>query len=139
MAAGPDEERATIAALARLYEQRYARMPAFHVPRNDRGTTCSISFVALAASLDHRDRVGQALAANGIETRPLGGGSMGRQPFWAQRFGARTFDVADAIHTRSFMLPNHPDLSADDVNFICDVVESVPVRVRPDLALARAA
>jgi CDP-4-dehydro-6-deoxyglucose reductase, E1 len=120
----------------RQYEARFASMPAFQVPSNDRGTTCSISFVALAASLEHRDRIGAALVANGIETRPLGGGSMGRQPFWSQRYGAHSFDVADAIHTRSFMLPNHPDLSADDINFICDVVASVPVTLGGELAKA---
>lgn len=110
-----------------VYERRFAGNPNFHVPTNPRGVTCSISFVALAASTPHRDAVARVLAKNNIETRPLGGGSMGRQPFWVERFGKRSYPVADAIHQRSFMLPNNPDLSVEDINFICDVVLDVAV------------
>jgi CDP-6-deoxy-D-xylo-4-hexulose-3-dehydrase len=113
-----------------VYERRFSQSSEFHFPRNPKGVTCSISFVALAASNEHRDRVGEALAANGIETRPLGGGSMGRQPYWSDRFGARPFPVADAIHQRSFMLPNNPDLSVEDIEFICDVTLAVPAALR---------
>jgi CDP-4-dehydro-6-deoxyglucose reductase, E1 len=112
-----------------VYERRFSQSADFHFPRNPRGTTCSISFVALAASNEHRERVGQALAINGIETRPLGGGSMGRQPYWTDRFGARAFPVADAIHQRSFMLPNNPDLTPADIEFICDATLAVPATV----------
>lgn len=110
----------------RVYEQRFGGAQHFHHPRNDRGVTCSISFVALAESTEHRDAIGEALMEHQIETRPLGGGSMARQPFWVDRHGTRPMPVADAIHERSFMLPNHPDLSIEDVNFICDVVLAVP-------------
>jgi dTDP-4-amino-4,6-dideoxygalactose transaminase len=65
------------------------------------------------------------LRENGIETRPLGGGSMGRQPFWVDRFGKRPFPVADRLHETSFMLPNHPYLSPDDINRIADVALTV--------------
>jgi len=82
--------------------------------------------VALAASLEHRDRIGRALEAHGIETRPLGGGNMSRQPFWVERYGAQPFPVADEIHERSFMLPNHPGLTVDDIDRIADVVLAVP-------------
>ena len=113
-----------------VYERRFAGARDYHFPSNPDGVTCSISFVALATSTEHRARVGQALTKNGIETRPLGGGSMGRQPFWVDSQGANTYPVADAIHERSFMLPNNPDLSVEDVNFICDVVLSVEAKER---------
>jgi CDP-6-deoxy-D-xylo-4-hexulose-3-dehydrase len=113
-----------------VYERRFAGMGDYHVPSNPHGVTCSISFVALASSPEHRDRVGQALSAAGIETRPLGGGSMGRQPFWSDRYGVQSFPIADAIHKRSFMLPNNPDLSVEDIETICDVVLAVPARLR---------
>jgi CDP-6-deoxy-D-xylo-4-hexulose-3-dehydrase len=106
----------------RVYEERFARATGFHYPSNPDGVTCSISFVALAPSLEQRDRIGQTLRDNQIETRPLGGGSMSRQPFWSDRYGAHPFTVADAIHERSFMLPNNPDISVEDVHHICDVV-----------------
>jgi CDP-6-deoxy-D-xylo-4-hexulose-3-dehydrase len=110
------------------YEQRFANS-IFHVPHNPDGVTCSISFVALTASTEHRDRIAEVLRANNVETRPLGGGSMGRQPFWAERYGARAFPVADAIHTRSFMLPNNPDISLEDVDHIAELVLSIPAEV----------
>jgi CDP-4-dehydro-6-deoxyglucose reductase, E1 len=106
----------------RRYQARFAAAPGFHCQENARAEICSISFVALASSLEHRDRVAAALAAAGIETRPLGGGSMGRQPFWTERYGVAALPLADAIHERSFMLPNHPRLSLADVDDICDVV-----------------
>jgi CDP-6-deoxy-D-xylo-4-hexulose-3-dehydrase len=109
----------------RRYEERFASAPQFLVPHNPDGVTCSISFVALAPSSEERDRIAKVLRSENIETRPLGGGSMGRQPFWANRFGMRSYDVADAIHTRSFMLPNNPDISLEDVDHICDVVLGV--------------
>ena len=114
----------------RRYERRFAAAPQFHVPSDPEGETCSISFVALAATPEHRDRVAELLKASNVETRPLGGGSMGRQPFWAERFGQRAFPVADAIHTRSFMLPNNPQISLADVDLIADLVLSVPVTTR---------
>jgi dTDP-4-amino-4,6-dideoxygalactose transaminase len=109
-----------------VYERRFRGSTNYHVPSNSRGVTCSISFVALANSLEHRDRVGQALVANGVETRPLGGGSMGRQPYWSDRYGACSYPVADAIHERSFMLPNNPLLTVHDIETICDIVLAVP-------------
>jgi CDP-6-deoxy-D-xylo-4-hexulose-3-dehydrase len=111
----------------RRYEQRFAAAPQFHVPHNSEGVTCSISFVALAATPEHRDRIGQTLRDHHIETRPLGGGSMSRQPFWSDRYGAHAYPVADAIHERSFMLPNNPDISQADVDRIADLVLSVRV------------
>lgn len=109
----------------RRYQERFLQSPDYHVPTNSDAETCSISFVALARSQEHRDRVGEALREHGIETRPLGGGSMGRQPFWVDRQGVDPFPVADRVHETSFMLPNHPHLSLADVDHICDVVLAV--------------
>jgi CDP-6-deoxy-D-xylo-4-hexulose-3-dehydrase len=109
----------------KLYQARFAEAPEFHCQRNERATISSISFAALAHSQDHRERIGRALRASDIETRPLGGGNMSRQPYWVERGGPTVFSVADRIHTTSFQLPNHPLLSAEDVNFICDAVLAV--------------
>jgi CDP-6-deoxy-D-xylo-4-hexulose-3-dehydrase len=108
-----------------LYRARFREAQGFVCQRNDRATICSISFAALAASREHRERVAVALRAADVETRPLGGGSMGRQPFWTARYGVAAMPVADRVHECSFMLPNHPRLSDADVNAICDVVLDV--------------
>ena len=49
---------------------------------------------------------------------------MSRQPYWRQRFPVQDLAVADRIHSRSFQLPNHPRLTAADVEHICDVALS---------------
>jgi len=109
-----------------LYQARFSAAEHFQCQSNPRASICSISFAALASSLEHRDRVAAALAEHAIETRSVGGGNMGRQPFWTERHGVHAFAVADRIHERGFMLPNHPGLSTDDIAHICNVVLAVP-------------
>lgn len=110
----------------KIYQSRFFAAPGFHCQRNERATISSISFTALAPSEEHRERIGDALRANNIETRPLGGGNMSRQPYWLARYGSQIFPVADRIHATSFQLPNHPLLGAEDIHFICDTV--LPVK-----------
>jgi CDP-6-deoxy-D-xylo-4-hexulose-3-dehydrase len=104
------------------YQARFAKAEGFHCQRNARATICSIAFAALADSAARRDHIAAALRARKIETRPLGGGNMSRQPFWADRYGVTPMPMADRIHETSFQLPNHPGLTLGDVEFICDTV-----------------
>jgi CDP-6-deoxy-D-xylo-4-hexulose-3-dehydrase len=100
------------------YRKAFASSADFHVQSCERSDISSISFCALARSPERRERVAAAVRAAHIETRPIGGGNMSRQPFWADRYGAQVFPMADRIHTTGFQLPNHPGLSLDDVRFI---------------------
>jgi CDP-6-deoxy-D-xylo-4-hexulose-3-dehydrase len=109
----------------KIYQARFQDVPGFHCQRNDKSQICSISFTALAESQVHRERVAAVLKANDIETRPLGGGNMSRQPFWSNFYGTTVFPIADRIHTTGFQLPNHPLLSPEDINHICDTVLEV--------------
>ena len=107
-----------------IYQSRFRDARGFHCQRIDRAVTCSIAFVALAQSQAHRERIAQVLSENQIETRPLGGGNMSRQPFWSNCYESTAFPVADRIHETAFQLPNHPQLSKEDIHFICDTVFS---------------
>ncbi|MBI4641095.1 MAG: DegT/DnrJ/EryC1/StrS family aminotransferase [Candidatus Tectomicrobia bacterium] len=109
----------------KIYQSRFLGAPGFGCQINDRSVICSISFAALAESQEHRERIAAVLAEKQIETRPLGGGNMSRQPFWSERYGSTVFPVADRIHTTSLQLPNHPTLSPDDIHYICDTVLAV--------------
>ena len=109
----------------KIYQSRFMNSKNFHCQKNERATISSISFAALAASSKHRDKVAQILKINNIETRPLGGGNMSRQPFWTTHYKTKTLPFADRIHDTSFHLPNHAHLTAEDINYICDVVTSV--------------
>lgn len=105
----------------KLYQERFAAAEGFTFQRNRRAEICSISFVTLAPDAQTRTEIGARLAEARIETRPLGGGSLARQPFWANRYGAQDFAMADRIGATAFQLPNHPGLDASDIHAICDV------------------
>ena len=106
-----------------VYQARFADQPAgFTCQVNGRATIWSIAFGVLARSAEHRDEVAGRLRAASIETRPIGGGNMSRQPMWAERYGITALPIADRVYNTGFQLPNHPRLSADDVHYICDTV-----------------
>jgi len=109
----------------RRYQERFRGQRGFAIQSCPRGMTSSISFCALASSPEHRERIGAVMIANRIETRPIGGGNMSRQPFWADRYGVQVFPMADRIHQTGFQMPNHPGLSLVDIDFICDTVLGV--------------
>ncbi len=116
-----------------IYQERFlsaARDDAstFSCQVSEGSVISSISFAALAASREHRDRIGQVLADHRIETRPVGGGNMSRQPFWSKRYGSIPLAMADRIHDRGFHLPNNPDISTDDIAKIADIALSVSPR-----------
>ena len=111
----------------KTYQSRFLNARGFHCQRNDSATICGIAFAALARSESHRARIAAALNAGRIETRPVGGGNMSRQPYWAERYGTSEFPVADRVHTTGFQLPNHPLLTPDDIDYICSTVLSVDV------------
>ncbi|HYE90936.1 MAG TPA: DegT/DnrJ/EryC1/StrS family aminotransferase [Terriglobales bacterium] len=108
-----------------LYQKKFTGAPGFGCQVNPRAAIASISFAALASSMAHRQRVGDALRAAGIETRPVGGGNMSRQPFWRARYGTTVYPVADRLHETAFQLPNHPGLSLDDIAHIADTALAV--------------
>jgi CDP-6-deoxy-D-xylo-4-hexulose-3-dehydrase len=109
----------------RVYQTRFREAEGFVVQRNERATIASISFAALAASESHRTAIARVLRDAGIETRPLGGGNMSRQPYWADRYPTTPLPMADRIHTTSFQLPNHAQLGEADIHHICDTVLAV--------------
>jgi CDP-6-deoxy-D-xylo-4-hexulose-3-dehydrase len=109
----------------RAYQDKFLGAADFTCQTCPKAAISSISFCALAQSPEHRDRVKEALVANGIETRPIGGGNMSRQPFWSSRYGTTVFPVADRLHDAGFQLPNHPGLSLEDVRFISDTTLAV--------------
>lgn len=105
-----------------LYQELLGDHPRLAIARCPQGSICSIAFSALAESAEHREQIARALAAEHIETRPLGGGNMSRQPFWRQLYPTQPLAWADRIHDTAFQLPNHPSLSLADVRFIAQVV-----------------
>jgi CDP-4-dehydro-6-deoxyglucose reductase, E1 len=74
------------------------------------------------------------LQKGGVEVRPLVCGSIGYQPFWAQ-YGKSPYEgsinspekmiYADRIEREGIYLPNNPDLTSDEIGYMCNIVNSV--------------
>ena len=56
-------------------------------------------------------RLGEA----GVETRPLVCGSIGRQPWYVQRYGAVPLTNADVVHEHGLYVPINPDLDEGEL------------------------
>ena len=86
---------------------------------------CSIAVGVLAASPEHRAKVAYAMEQAGVETRPIGGGNLARQPFIDNTYQADQCPMADEIGRRGFQLPNTPNLTYDDIDLICEAILKV--------------
>jgi CDP-6-deoxy-D-xylo-4-hexulose-3-dehydrase len=62
------------------------------------------------------------LKENGIETRPLICGSMGKQPFWVSRYGDTSLLNANIINNFGIYLPNNPTMTEQEVRDICNII-----------------
>ena len=85
-------------------------------------TPVSISFGAIADSTDHRREIVERLVANGIETRIFSAGNLGLHPFWVDLYGEFNDEMSNRIHSRGFFVPNYPEMSSEDIDFICSIV-----------------
>jgi len=57
----------------------------------------------------------------GIETRPVVAGNINRQPFFVSYLATTPLPVADHIHDCGFYLPNHPDLTEEELAYLTSV------------------
>ena len=103
----------------------YAELLEGYVEFQDWGDNypVSISFGALADSTEHRREIVNRLVENGIETRIYSAGNLGRHPFWVEEYGTYEEEQSDKIHSRGFFVPNYPELTEEEVRFICKVVK----------------
>jgi len=83
----------------------------------------SISFGALAKTNQHRREIVTRLVQNGVETRLFSAGNLGRHPFWADRYGLFEDEMSDRIHSCGFFLPNYPELTVEEIKYICSIVK----------------
>ena len=103
----------------------YAKLLDGHVRFQDWGNhnPVSISFGALANSKEHRTEIVNRLVANGVETRIYSAGNLGLHPFWVKRYGEFDDEVSNLIHSNGFFVPNYPEMSEEDIKFICKVIK----------------
>ena len=74
----------------------------------------------------NRDKLVAALQIIGVEIRPLIAGSLGLKPFWTNRFGVPTdLPNAELINKYGFYLPNHQDLTTENIELITQTINTV--------------
>jgi CDP-6-deoxy-D-xylo-4-hexulose-3-dehydrase len=69
-----------------------------------------------------KNEIVKELQKNNIAVRPLIAGSIGKQPFWIKEYGKKDYPNTDEIHEYGFYLPNHQDLSEQDMDLIINIV-----------------
>jgi len=73
-----------------------------------------------------RENVVRLLRDHDVEVRPLICGSLGSQPFFVHRYGRVDLPNASKIDRLGCYLPNHHLLGDEDVERVCELVNSVP-------------
>ena len=68
------------------------------------------------------DNLVKSLRQNNIETRPLICGSIGEQPFWKMLYGETKLPMSSLVHKNGLYIPNNHELTLDEIQFMCDVV-----------------
>lgn len=94
---------------------------------NQSNSKSFISNFAFAIISKQRKEIVDKLLLNNVECRPLICGSIGRQPFWINKYGEIGLENADKVHFNGFYIPNNQDLTAKEVDFICDIINSVSI------------
>jgi CDP-6-deoxy-D-xylo-4-hexulose-3-dehydrase len=100
---------------ARNFDLYRQALPEFWSQSSEGGPVSSFSFGTFARN---RLETAKHLFAHGIECRPLVCGSMGRQPFWIKKYGVMHLPVADKVHDFGLYLPNHANITPEDIAFV---------------------
>jgi len=106
----------------RNFELYRKALPDFWSQRSERSFVSSFAY---GTFVKNRLAVFHHLKANGIECRPLVCGSMGRQPFWIKRYGVMHLTVADRVHDFGLYLPNHANITPDDISYVARCFKEV--------------
>jgi CDP-6-deoxy-D-xylo-4-hexulose-3-dehydrase len=92
-------------------------LPNQHVP--------AFAIPIICSSSEVRDTYVKKCREMGIETRPIVAGNMNRQPFFKEYVSEIPLPVADKIHTCGFYMPNHPDLTEEEIDYLTSVFTNV--------------
>jgi CDP-6-deoxy-D-xylo-4-hexulose-3-dehydrase len=71
---------------------------------------------------EKRDEIVENLNKNNIENRPLLAGSLGKQPYWYERYGLAKLASVDDVDTNGFYLPNNHQMGKNEINKICKII-----------------
>lgn len=60
----------------------------------------------------------------GVEIRPVIAGNIAAHPFWKKALGPVNLPNADLVHAQGFYFPNNPELTTEEVDLLCALVQS---------------
>ena len=86
-----------------------------------------VSSFAYGTLVENRIEVAKTLQGHGIEVRPLICGNIARHPFWLKINSRQVYSNADLVHDYGLYLPNHLNMSDDDVRYCCEIFKSVAI------------
>lgn len=86
-------------------------VPAFAIP-------------VVCPNKETRDAYVKKFRELGIETRPIVAGNMNRQPFFQTYSTLNPLPNADRIHECGFYIPNHPDLTTEEIDYLSSSLTS---------------
>lgn len=93
--------------------------------QNDNNCTLP-SPLAFGIVHENKQKIANDLIKNNIECRPLICGSIGRHPFWQEKYGwgcLKQLPISNYIHDFGMYLPCHQDLKEEEIHFVCDIIE----------------
>ena len=81
-----------------------------------------VSNFALPIVSKNKKEIVDRLTSEGIEVRPLIAGDMSKKPMWYERFGKVSLPNCERINEFGFYIPNHQDLTEDQIKIITNIV-----------------
>lgn len=87
--------------------------------------TANFSIPVILETAEKKKQLVSLLRQNGVECRPLISGSMGTQPFYTKLYGRVILPNCSIVDERGIYVPNHPELTKEQIEFICNLILSV--------------
>jgi len=72
-----------------------------------------------------RNELVKLLNDNNIENRPLLAGSLGKQPYWYNKFGLVNLPNVDDIDEYGLYLPNNHQMEVEEIKKVCSIINSI--------------
>ena len=88
----------------------------------DNSLTASFCIPIIADSVEMKQRIVENLIKENVECRPLISGSMGTQPFYIKKYGRNELPNASVVDSRGMYIPNHPKLTKEEIDRMCQCV-----------------
>jgi CDP-6-deoxy-D-xylo-4-hexulose-3-dehydrase len=107
----------------KIYESLLRELNELKLEIRSTDLVSNFAYPFVAKSKEDRSKIVKELIENQIEVRPLIAGSMGSKPFWIRYQGHQEkFVNSSVINDRGFYVPNHQDLTEEDIIRIAKII-----------------